>query len=462
MQREIQKTSILPWLAAIAFFMQTLDTTILNTAIPSIALSLQTSPLGMQSAIVSYALTVALLIPISGWLADRFGTRNIFITAISLFSLGSLLCALSNTLIQLVVFRVVQGVGGAIMMPVARLVILRAYPRSQLLPTMNFIATAGLIGPVLGPLLGGFLVSYISWHWIFLINIPIGCVGIFFAYKSMPNFVMPRKEFDALGFILFSSGLVLLSGSLVLISEALVRLQYALLIVVMGVILLGGYVKHALNYPDPLIILSVFKIRTFSIGIIGSIASRLGISSIPFLMPLMLQIGFGHSAFSAGLMMAPFALGSIFAKSFVVKLLRHLGYRTTLMGITVLMGIMMLIFSLKIGPDMLYAMILPLFIVGIFMSIHFSAMNTLTLGDLTNDNASSGNSLMAVTQQISISLGISASTLVLHGFIRHSEGSTLEHFHSTFMVMGLITIASMLVFSRLKKTDGDNLIRTQK
>lgn len=462
MPKNIQQAPILPWLAALAFFMQTLDTTILNTALPSIAVSLQTSPLGMQSAIVSYALTVALLIPISGWLADRFGTRNIFITAIFLFSLGSLLCALSNTLSQLVVFRIVQGIGGAIMMPVARLVILRAYPRDQLLPTMNFIATAGLIGPVLGPLLGGFFVSYISWHWIFLINIPIGCAGIFFAYKSMPNFVMPRKRFDALGFILFSSGLVLLSGSLVLISEALVSLQHTLLIVAIGIILLGGYVKHALHYPDPLITLSVFRIRTFSIGIIGSIASRLGISSIPFLMPLMLQIGFGHSAFSAGLMMAPFALGSIFAKSFVVKLLRHLGYRTTLMSVTVLMGGMMLIFSLKTGSNMLYTMILPLFIAGIFMSIHFSAMNTLTLGDLTNDNASSGNSLMAVTQQISISLGISASTLVLHGFIRHSEGSTLDHFHSTFMVMGLITIASMLVFSRLKKMDGDSLIRSKK
>lgn len=190
----------LPWIAAMAFFMQALDATILNTALPAIAQSLNRSPLAMQSAVISYTLTVALLIPVSGWLADRYGTRKVFIVAVSLFTLGSLACALSGSLTSLVAFRVVQGVGGAMMMPVARLALLRAYPRSELLPVLNFVTMPGLIGPVLGPMLGGVLVTYATWHWIFLINIPMGIAGIIYARKYMPDFTTPRRRFDFLGF----------------------------------------------------------------------------------------------------------------------------------------------------------------------------------------------------------------------------------------------------------------------
>lgn len=184
----------LPWIAAMAFFMQALDATILNTALPAIAHSLNRSPLAMQSAIISYTLTVAMLIPVSGWLADRFGTRRVFMVAVSLFTLGSLACALSSSLSELVIFRVVQGVGGAMMMPVARLALLRAYPRSELLPVLNFVTMPGLVGPILGPVLGGVLVTWASWHWIFLINIPIGVAGILYARKYMPNFTTPRSS----------------------------------------------------------------------------------------------------------------------------------------------------------------------------------------------------------------------------------------------------------------------------
>ncbi len=190
----------LPWIAAMAFFMQALDATILNTALPAIAHSLNRSPLAMQSAIISYTLTVAMLIPVSGWLADRFGTRRIFTLAVSLFTLGSLACALSNSLPQLVVFRVIQGIGGAMMMPVARLALLRAYPRNELLPVLNFVAMPGLVGPILGPVLGGVLVTWATWHWIFLINIPIGIAGLLYAHKHMPNFTTARRRFDTTGF----------------------------------------------------------------------------------------------------------------------------------------------------------------------------------------------------------------------------------------------------------------------
>ena len=204
----------LPAIAAAAFFMQALDATILNTALPAVARSLDRSPLAMQLAVVGYTLTVAMLIPVSGWLADRFGTRRVFISAVNFFILGSLLCALSTSLPMLVASRVLQGIGGAMMMPVARLAVLRAYPRTELVAVLNFISIPGLVGPVVGPLLGGWLVTYATWHWIFLINIPIGLIGILYAYHIMPDFTAPRRPFDWMGFFLFGLSLVSFSSGL--------------------------------------------------------------------------------------------------------------------------------------------------------------------------------------------------------------------------------------------------------
>lgn len=287
----------LPWIAAMAFFMQALDATILNTALPAIAHSLNRSPLAMQSAIISYTLTVAMLIPVSGWLADRFGTRRIFTLAVSLFTLGSLACALSNSLPQLVVFRVIQGIGGAMMMPVARLALLRAYPRNELLPVLNFVAMPGLVGPILGPVLGGVLVTWATWHWIFLINIPIGIAGLLYARKHMPNFTTARRRFDITGFLLFGLSLVLFSSGIELFGEKIVASWIALTVIVTSIGLLLLYILHARRTPNPLISLDLFKTRTFSIGIVGNIATRLGTGCVPFLMPLMLQVGFGYQAF---------------------------------------------------------------------------------------------------------------------------------------------------------------------
>lgn len=290
----------LPWIAAMAFFMQALDATILNTALPAIAHSLNRSPLAMQSAIISYTLTVAMLIPVSGWLADRFGTRRVFMVAVSLFTLGSLACALSSSLSELVIFRVVQGVGGAMMMPVARLALLRAYPRSELLPVLNFVTMPGLVGPILGPVLGGVLVTWASWHWIFLINIPIGVAGILYARKYMPNFTTPRRKFDMTGFFLFGLSLVLFSSGMELFGEKIVATWIASAIIFCSIVLLLAYIRHARRHPTPLISLSLFKTRTFSVGIAGNLATRLGTGCVPFLMPLMLQVGFGYPALIAG------------------------------------------------------------------------------------------------------------------------------------------------------------------
>lgn len=449
----------LPWIAAMAFFMQALDATILNTALPSIAESLNRSPLTMQSAIISYTLTVAMLIPVCGWLADRFGTRRVFIVAVSLFTFGSFLCALSDSLPFLVTSRVIQGVGGAMMMPVARLALIRAYPRSELLPVLNFVTIPGLVGPVMGPLLGGLLVTYATWHWIFILNIPIGLLGIFYARKYMPDFTMPKRAFDFIGFLLFGSSLVMISVSLEIMGRPDIADYLPAATMVGGLLMLLFYVFHAKNHPNPLIGLPLFKTRTFSVGIAGNVASRLGTGCVPFLMPLMLQVGFGYSAIIAGCMMAPTAIGSMMAKSVVTQVLRSLGYRKVLVGVTVIIGILIALFSLQSPGMSPWLMILPLFILGMAMSTQFTAMNTITLADLTDNNASSGNSVLAVTQQLAISFGVAISAVVLRFYDGLSVGNNVDHFHYTFITMGMVTLLSSAVFLLLKPKDGNNLIK---
>ncbi|UGS42831.1 multidrug transporter subunit MdtD [Pseudocitrobacter corydidari] len=449
----------LPWIAAMAFFMQALDATILNTALPAIAHSLNRSPLAMQSAIISYTLTVAMLIPVSGWLADRFGTRRIFMIAVTLFTLGSLACALSTSLLELVIFRVIQGIGGAMMMPVARLALLRAYPRSELLPVLNFVTMPGLVGPILGPVLGGVLVTWASWHWIFLINIPIGITGLIYARKYMPNFTTPKRSFDMSGFLLFGLSLVLFSSGMELFGERIVASWIAFAIIGISILLLLAYIRHARRHPTPLISLSLFKTRTFSVGIAGNLATRLGTGCVPFLMPLMLQVGFGYPALIAGCMMAPTALGSILAKSTVTQVLRWLGYRKTLVGITLFIGVMIAQFSLQSPSMPIWMLILPLFVLGMAMSTQFTSMNTITLADLTDENASSGNSMLAVTQQLSISLGVAISAAVLRVYQGMEGSNTIEQFHYTFITMGGITVVSAFMFMLLKPKDGRNLIK---
>lgn len=459
MTKKARSMAGLPWIAAMAFFMQALDATILNTALPAIAHSLGRSPLAMQSAIISYTLTVAMLIPVSGWLADRFGTRRVFMVAVTLFTLGSFACAMSGSLSQLVIFRVIQGIGGAMMMPVARLALLRAYPRSELLPVLNFVTMPGLVGPILGPLLGGVLVTWASWHWIFLINIPIGILGLLYARKYMPNFTTPKRSFDMTGFLLFGVSLVLISSGMELFGERIVASYIGILVILAGLLLLATYIWHARRLPTPLIALPMFRTRTFSVGIAGNLASRLGTGCVPFLMPLMLQVGFGYTALIAGCMMAPTAFGSLLAKSTVTQVLRWFGYRKTLIGITLFIGLLIGQFSLQ-SPGMgVGLLILPLFILGMAMSTQFTAMNTITLADLTDENASSGNSVLAVTQQLSISLGVAVSAAVLRVYEGIDSMNTVEQFHYTFLTMGGVTLISALVFMLLRPKDGRNLIK---
>ncbi len=451
----------LPMIAGASFFMQSLDSTILNTAIPAIAADLRQSPFSMQLAVIGYTLTVALLIPLSGWMADRFGTRRTYLASVAVFALGSLLCALSTTLPMLVAARVVQGMGGAVMMPISRLTLMRAYRRDDFVQAFNFISIPGLVGPIAGPILGGWLVAYASWHWVFLINIPIGALGFFYGYRIMPDFRAARGPFDAWGFGAIGLGLLAITAALELTGGHASSPLYALVLAVAGFACLAGYVRHARRAPHPLIGLGMFRTRTFAVGIAGNMVARLGIGSIPFLVPLLLQVGLGYPADVAGLLLLPSALGSLLTKTFVLRVLYRFHYRRALLFLTVSIGVVFALLSLQRPGWPLVFLAGPLFIQGMLMSAQFTAMNTITLGDLSTEHASDGNSLLSVTQNLSISFGVAISTAALR-FFNASGGTPLDALHRTFIMVGIMTALAAFVFMLLRPGDGDNLLSTSR
>ncbi len=450
---------MLPWVVAIAFFMQTLDGTILNTTLPAMARDLGESPLKMQSVVIAYLLTVALFIPASGWLADRFGTRDTFIAAIGMFSVGSLLCALSPSLPWLVAARVAQGVGGALLLPVGRLTILRAFPRDELLKVLSFVTIPGLVGPLVGPPLGGWLVEVASWHWVFLINLPVGLIGIFAALRFMPNlFGAFGRRFDWSGFLLFSVGLIMVSLGLQGLGEHELSVPLSILLVVGGLAAMAGYWLHAARVADPLFSLELFKIPTFSIGILGNLFSRMGSGAMPFLTPLFLQLGLGYSPTRAGLSMVPTVLGAMLIKLFAVRLIERFGYRWVLVVNTLLLGLFIASFAL-VGRGTPHALILiQLGFFGLVNSMQFTAMNTLTLGDLDPPRASGGNSLLSVVMQLSMSLGVAAAGALLAGFggtPLPTSGEGLMHmFHATYLCAGLFSVMAACIFFQLGRGEG--------
>ena len=449
----------LPWLGAMAIFMQALDGTILNTSLPTIAKELGKSPLEIQSIIVSYTLTVALLIPLSGWLSDKYGTKKIFQLAILIFTLGSTLCAFATSLPFLVISRIVQAIGGSMMVPVVRLAIIYAYPKQELLKVINFITIPGLVGPLLGPSLGGILVETLSWHWIFLVNIPFGIIALWMTTFAIPDFKHPVFKFDIRGLILFSGGITVLTLVMELTSSRVIGLNMIIALSLISAFLVGLYVYHAKHKQHPLIDLNLFKIRTLKIGIIGNLITRLGIGGMPFLIPLLLQIGYGYTATVAGMMMIPSAASNIIAKSFVVPIVNKFGYRNTLISNTIILGFIICLFFFLQSESPIYYIIPLMILNGFFSSIQFTAMNTLSLADLNENTSSEGNSLLAVTQQLSLTFGISTAALIL-GIFRQAgfvAGVEVQAFRYSFLALGVLTILSTYIFFQLKESDGASM-----
>lgn len=449
----------MPYLLATAIFMQMLDSTILNTALPAIANDLGESVLNMQSAIISYVLTLALFIPVSGFVADKFGTKKVFMSALFLFSLGSLFCALSQNLLQLDMSRVFQGLGGALMTPVARLSMIKTYPKNEIVRAMNYAIIPALIGPIIGPLIGGYLVEWVSWHWIFLINIPMGVIGLIFSLKYMPDYKEKEPRLDLKGFFIFGAASVLLSIGLELLGHPK-NTSIILVLMMTGFLMLYLYYKHAKKAPRPLFPLHLFQVRTFRVGVIGNLATRVGISSIPLLIPLLVQVAYGESASLAGWIVAPMALAAMFGKAMVVPVMNRFGYRNILRFNTAALGFLIMTLAIPGLDANIFWFIPVMLLMGGLNSIQFTAMNAIAISDLRDYQNSSGNSLLTVNQQLAIGFGIAIGMSILNLF-RHQLGDGPGQIHTafrfTFISIGFLTFLSAFIFRRLHMKDGDNL-----
>ncbi|WP_173912146.1 multidrug transporter subunit MdtD [Acinetobacter sp. Marseille-Q1618] len=444
---------LLVFLVSIGFFMQGLDTTIINTALPAMAASLQEHPLRMHGVVISYVLSVAACIPLSGWLADRFGVRNTFFAAIVIFTLASLGCALSNDFNLLIAFRVLQGIGGALLLPVGRLAMLRIIPREQFLSAMSLMSLAGLMGPLMGPTLGGWLVEYASWHWIFLINLPIGLLGMFVTFKAMPNTTEPSvKKFDLSGFILLVIAMVGMALGIENIASREVSRSFSLSLFITGFIAALIYAYHAHTHQNALFRSKLFRNRIYAIGILGNFFARFGSNAIPFILPLMLQVAFQMEPFMTGIMLTPMVLGSLFSKPIIRPIISKVGYRRLLLINTFLVGACIASFALTTADTPTWLRALHFFVFGTLNSLQFVAMNTLTLKDLPQQDASSGNSFLSMIMMLSMSIGIALAGTLLNVFTNHlGEAQITQAFHYTLICLGLINIITAIIFYQIPK-----------
>jgi EmrB/QacA subfamily drug resistance transporter len=453
---------MLPWLVAVAFFMESLDTTILNTAVPTIAQALRIAPLSMKAVLTSYTLSLGVFIPISGWMADRFGTRRVFFFAIAIFTLGSLLCGLAGNIHLLVACRVLQGMGGAMMVPVGRLTLVRTFARSELVRAMSFVAIPGLVGPMLGPLVGGLIVGYLHWRMIFFVNLPIGLLGLYLVYRHLPDYRAEHSEkLDLAGLILFGSGIALLSYVLEIFGEHTLSTGQILGLLTISIILLLGYWRHSLSIPYPLLRLGLLRIRTLQIALSGSFVTRLGIGGMPFLLPLLYQVGLGYSAVQAGLLIMPQPLAAMSLKVTMPKILARFGYRRVLLANTISIGAMICLFA-TIGENTpVWLIVIQAFGLGFCSSLQYSSMNTLVYADVTDEQASKASTIASTLQQMSMSFGVATASLVAAIFIPDRQHANATHMiygaHRAFLILGALTILSALVFRQLKSNDGESV-----
>jgi EmrB/QacA subfamily drug resistance transporter len=450
---------LLPWIIAVAFFMESLDTTILNTAVPAIAAALRVAPLSMKSVLASYTLSLAVFIPISGWMADRFGTRAVFASAIGVFTLGSFLCGISTNIHLLVAFRILQGFGGAMMVPVGRLTMVRSFAKSELVRAMSFVAIPGLIGPMLGPIAGGLIVGYFHWRLIFFVNIPIGLIGLYLVYKHLPDYREHTDPLDIVGLILFGAGVALLSYVLEVFGEHTLSTMEIVGLLVLSLCLLAGYGLHATQTAHPLLRLVLFRIRTFRAAVSGSFLTRLGIGGIPFLFPLLYQVGLGFTPIQSGLLMMPQAFAAMSLKMTMPKILARFGYRFVLISNTIIIGVLILLFStIGLGTPV-WLIVTMVFCYGFFTSLQYTSMNTLVYADISEEEASAASSIASTMQQMSISFGVASASLVTAFFLpdrfRSNPAQFIHGIHRAFYVLGGMTVLSTIVFRELKRGDGN-------
>jgi EmrB/QacA subfamily drug resistance transporter len=454
----------LPWVVATALFMEQLDSTIVNTAIPSMAVSLGVAPLSLKAVVTSYILSLAVGIPVSGWIADRYGTRRVFALAVAIFTLASVLCGLSVNVPMLVAARILQGLGAAMMTPVGRLAIIRTFPKSELLVALNFVIIPALIGPLLGPTVGGLIVHWLSWREIFFVNVPMGVVALLIIYRHMPDYHgdAPRP-LDVVGLVLFGSGTALLSWLLEIFGEHNIDATSAGVLFLLSISLLAAYAWHARQLPYPLLRLSLFTVRTFRVSVVGGFVTRLGVGGMPFLLPLLYQLGLGLPPWESGLLMMPIAAAAMGMKFLSAWLLRRQGFRQILIVNTVLLGLTICMFSLVTPSTPLPVIVVLGLAQGFFNSLQFSSMNAMAYADIEPAESSMATSIASTCQQLSLSFGLACGSIIAAWYLgsvpQTEQVAVTNALHRTFLTVGGLTILSSLSFWTLRPDDGDNVSR---
>jgi EmrB/QacA subfamily drug resistance transporter len=446
---------MIPLMVAMAFLMEQLDSTIITTAVPDIARNLHVTPVQMSLAVAAYVLAVAVFIPVSGWFADRFGARNIFMSALAVFTLGSALCGLAQSFEMLVAMRILQGLGGAMMTPVGRLILLRSFPRSQLMTAMTYTTLPAIIGPVIGPLLGGILTSTLSWRWIFYVNLPFGFIGMLLAMRFIANTrEVNVARFDFPGFLMVGGGLGLFQFGMENISRSVVSVSTVAITIVAALFLLLGFGIYARRTASPAVDLTLFRIPCFRVGTLAGGLCRVGMNGVPFLLPLMLQVGFGLSPISSGSITFVGSIGAVLIRSLISPVLRRHGFRAVLVLSAIMGAITLAGFSL-IGPHTSHWIImLYVFVFGLMRSAQFMTSNTLAYSDMPDSHLSRATSLGGVLQQLSVSFGVTISAVLLSLVSFHSHLLTPQRFHEAFLLMAVIPLLAIPGFMTLGPEDG--------
>jgi EmrB/QacA subfamily drug resistance transporter len=451
---------VVPLIVAVALFMENMDSTVIATSLPAIARALGTDPLALKLAVTSYLLALAICIPASGWTADRFGARHVFRIAIGVFVLGSIGCALSHSLEEFVLARIVQGMGGAMMTPVGRLILVRSIDKRLLVHAMSLVTIPALVGPICGPPLGGFITTYASWHWIFLINVPIGLAGLAMATRYIPDVRTERPApFDFVGFILSGLGIGGLAFGLSVMGLEFLPIGVVAALLGVGAASAAAYIVYARHKAAPILDLGLLKLPTFRASIFGGFLFRLGIGALPFLLPLLLQIGFDLTPFQSGLITFTGALGSMFMKAAVAGVLRRLGYRPVLVYNSLLSAAFLAACASFVPGMPFAAMIVILLSGGFFRSLQFTSINTLAYAEIEPQLMSRATTLVSVAQQLSLSTGVAVGALVVETTLRLKHGTTMSamDFPPAFLAVGALCASAVFVFARLPPDAGAEL-----
>jgi EmrB/QacA subfamily drug resistance transporter len=456
----MKKERLIPLIVATALFMENMDSTVIATSLPAIAADIGTSPLTLKLAITSYLLSLAVFIPASGWTADRFGARMVFSLAVAVFMIGSIGCALSSSVTHFVIARIVQGIGGAMMTPVGRLVLLRSIDKSALVNAMAWVTVPALIGPVIGPPLGGFITTYFSWHWIFLINIPIGLLGIFMALRYIdPIRSEDPERFDLYGLVLAGIGLGGIAFGLSVAGLNLLPWTIVAALVGIGTISMTLYVIHAKRTASPVLDFSMLRLPTLRASIVGGFLFRLGIGALPFLLPLQMQVGFGLSPFKSGLVTFASAVGAMGMKTLAARLIRTFGFRNIMVINAVVSSVFLAACALFTVTTPLLLIMIILVVGGFFRSLQFTAINTVAYAEVEPAQMSRATTLVSVNQQLAISAGVAVGAFCVETtmMVRHVSELTAQDFAPAFLVVAIISAVSTYFFWQMPDDAGHEI-----